>query len=520
MRRVVVVSFAVALAGCGTEPTREDNGTTNASSSPTTEVGTTETETSADSETAATQTDADSRSDADTDAQTDTASDLDCDEAAFAHAPPPTVVDGLLAVPIDILDLDAALTFTVGSSTAVAEASVQFQVGPSGGMPVFDLRQALELAVLDDDLALDPQALTRRDFGHGVEYGFRVLAHELAPCSVHTLHLEYALATPDAPDAGGLSWAADPGRVYFDTWLSDLNPGRYIESWLPANLPYDTHTMTVEVRIEGAGAEHLLITNADVDALDTHHWQLDFPETTAAMSPLVVLVPSEEVDVAAGVHRAANGQAIPYTLVRQLVVPQDLATLEAELLDAVDEFVLSTGPFVHPRLTGYVGIGVRSMEYDGAFTTEPGALKHEAFHSWWARGVRPATYADGWIDEAWDVYNTAGNQSFTAAPLDFDATPVALYDPDPWARDTPDAAYSHGRALFSGLAAIVGVDPLRTAMASIYVELGPLAPLTTDALERHLYCQTGAEPQVWSAFWRFVRGEDGDAPAVSADYCD
>ena len=37
------------------------------------------------------------------------------------------------------------------------------------------------------------------------------------------------------------------------------------------------------------------------------------------------------------------------------------------------------------------------MEYDGGCTSSLGALRHEAYHSWWGRGVKPASQADGMV---------------------------------------------------------------------------------------------------------------------------
>jgi len=48
------------------------------------------------------------------------------------------------------------------------------------------------------------------------------------------------------------------------------------------------------------------------------------------------------------------------------------------------------------------------MEYSGATTTSPGALAHETFHSWYARGITPASQADGWWHEAFTTFHDAG----------------------------------------------------------------------------------------------------------------
>jgi hypothetical protein len=57
----------------------------------------------------------------------------------FDLAPPSKMVDGLLAVPIDIETIDAHFTFDGRSQTASADVTVTYMVGPTTGNPIFDL---------------------------------------------------------------------------------------------------------------------------------------------------------------------------------------------------------------------------------------------------------------------------------------------------------------------------------------------------------------------------------------------
>ncbi|MBZ5715991.1 hypothetical protein [Nannocystis pusilla] len=441
----------------------------------------------------------------------------DCD--ALVHAPPSATIDGLDAVPIDIVSLDAQMSFDAAAAQAQVAVTMNFRLGPEGGMPIFDLRQTIATATLDGE-PLAPAAMGSHDFGKGLMYGFRILEQELEACSEHTLALTYAMTLPAAPNATGFQWLDAPDGVYFDISLSDLNPGRYLESYLPANFPFDRHPVSLGVTVSGAGQEHVLFSNGDVEQLGDHEWQLEFPDSTTAMAPLVMLLPSSAVTTVSGVHAAVNGQNIPYTIYRHTSTNIPIETLETDLVTRLDEFVTSTGDYPHPAMTALIGGAMRSMEYDGATTTKPQDLAHEVFHSWWARGAHPATYADGWIDEAWTEYNTRVGMMFTEEPFDWNAAPVLLFDPHPFARDTPDNAYTAGRRLFAGLAAILGVDALRAGMAELYGDVGPLGSVTTAQLERHLYCAGGEQAEVRQAFWRFAHAEFGQVPAAPADYCD
>ena len=53
------------------------------------------------------------------------------------------------AVPIDIQHIDAALTFDGATSSGSGDATLDFVVGPTGGCPIFDLRQTITAAWLD-----------------------------------------------------------------------------------------------------------------------------------------------------------------------------------------------------------------------------------------------------------------------------------------------------------------------------------------------------------------------------------
>ncbi len=108
-------------------------------------------------------------------------------------------------------------------------------------------------------------------------YGFRSSEQELEGLFEHTLTLTYAITLPDAPNATGFQWLDAPDGVYFDISLSDLNPGRYLESYMPANFPFDRYPVSLGVTVSGAGQEHVLFSNGDVEQLGDHEWQLRVP---------------------------------------------------------------------------------------------------------------------------------------------------------------------------------------------------------------------------------------------------
>ena len=131
----------------------------------------------------------------------------------FDLAPPATTVDGLAAVPIDIQHIDAILRFDGAAAATAGDARVDFVVGPSGGCPIFDLRQTITAAWLDG-IPLAIADIAHHDFGGGPGAALRVVETPLAAGSAHSLRVTYTLGTPQASTAGSyqpaIAWSPGP----------------------------------------------------------------------------------------------------------------------------------------------------------------------------------------------------------------------------------------------------------------------------------------------------------------------
>jgi len=141
------------------------------------------------------------------------------------------------------------------------------------------------------------------------------------------------------------------------------------------------------------------------------------------------------------------------------------------------------------------------MEYAHATTTSESALRHEVIHSWFARGLTPASQADGWWDEGFTSYLDTGER---CEPLDFLDPPVELCSRRAFQRTTAPNSYKDGSRVFRGIAAVVGPDRLLDAMRELY-EARRGTSVSTPALEAHLVASTGAVTLV-DVFHRFVYG--------------
>jgi len=410
-----------------------------------------------------------------------------------------------MAVPVHINLVTASIIFDGASKTTQCTAEMQFTVGPDAGYPYFDLRQTVSTAILDGT-SLPVSNIAHHDFGGGSDAELRILEQWLAADSSHTLALGYDLTTPDAPNARAIVWETGSARLSFDFYLSDLNPSRYLESWLPSNMLFDYFPVQLEVQIINSSHSHSLLSNASVSDLGPNHWQLDFPSHFAPCSHMLLIEAADRVELHTTTTTLTGGALITLELLKRSTdTTLDLPATAATLAGYLDDFHTSVGPYMHSnRYRAYVTSGpTHSMEYDGGTTSQLTALKHEVFHSWWARGMVPANGEDGWLDEAWTTYNTRSSGP-DAIPFDMSDPPLALWTNNPFIRKTHALSYDRGSRVFSGLAADLGIATLRSHMAGIYNDQNDRR-YTTPEIEAELIRRSG-QLHIADYFDRFVYG--------------
>ena len=414
-------------------------------------------------------------------------------------------------MPIDIQQIGGSLILDGASQSGTADATLEFVVGPAGGCPIFDLRQTVTGAWLDG-AALALQQVGHHDFGGGAGAQLRVLDVPLAAGSSHELRLTYGLGLPQASPAGSyppaLSWSAGP-RLVFAFGFTDLGAGRYLEAWVPANLIFDQFGLVLEVRVQGTTVPHSVITNGAAASMSANRWSIAFPDRFTALSPMLEVRATDTLASATSASTLpVSGASVTVEAWRLAAGTVDLTAEISRIQGWLSDNELSTGPYPHgPRFVAFVNTG--GMEYDGGTTSGPGALRHETFHSWWGRGVKPASQQDGWWDEAWNVYNDLGASG--SDPFDFTDPPVELSSRNPWTRTTPSGAYSAGERVFEGIASLLGVAAIRSLMGEFYRARQPGLATTAD-LEAFLVSRSGVASLV-NAFHRFVYGFPDPSPA-------
>lgn len=421
----------------------------------------------------------------------------------FHLAPPAKTVDGLLAVSIDIQSIDALFTFDGSALTALADATITYTVGPTAGNPIFDLRQTITQAWLDGVLFPVAQ-LAHRNLGVGAFTDLRVIESVQTAGSVHTLRVQYPLAMPNSQLISGylpaIEWSAGP-KLRFVFGLSDLKRARYAEAWLPANLIFDQFSLALEIQLVSTLAAHSLLTNGAVTTLGANHWRIDFPARFTALSPLLEIRASDTLEQQTDtVVLPVSGKTVTLEASKPTGSAVDLGAQISTLKTLLADNENAYGPYLHENRFIAFFNGTGGMEYEGGTTTSTGALLHETFHSWYARGIKPASQADGWWDEGFTSFHDEGADD--ALPFDFADPPVLLCSRDPWQRNTPANSYEDGKRFWKGMASLLGVTQLNMLMKELYLAYQG-NPVSTAMIEEFLLCHSG-NPQLVDAFHRFV----------------
>lgn len=299
-------------------------------------------------------------------------------------------------------------------------------------------------------------------------------------------------------------------KLRFVFGLSDLNRARYAEAWLPANLVFDQYSINLEIQIINTMASHSVITNGVVTSVGPNHWQIGFPERSSAVSPLLEVRASDTLAQQTDtVLLPVSGKTVTIEAWKPTSSMVNLTTQINNIKTLLADNENDYGAYLHDdRFVAFFN-GSGGMEYEGGTTTSTGALLHETFHSWFARGVKPASQADGWWDEGFTTFHDDGADD--AIPFDFSDPPVLLCSRDPWQRHTPSNSYTDGSNFWKGMASLLGVSNLNVLMGDLY-DGHKGNPVSTQMIEEFLL-SSSSEAQVVDAFHRFVYGLADPSPA-------
>lgn len=438
-----------------------------------------------------------------------------CSDGQWPVDLPPLKIDGVEGRAIDVESLNAEVVFDPATQRGSAIATLSFQANLAGGSPIFDLRQPISTLYLDGE-EIDVERVKTENLS-GTTGSLRVLDADLEACSRHVLRFEYEIITHESLGARTPTYADED--VAWDFALSDTEVGRFLEQWFPANLCHDEFRFTLDLKVE-SGAEHTVITNGKQTLNAPNQWTLTFPADSVSHTSMVVLLPTEDVVSQSSEIDLPLSGTVALDLYALRSSDIDLDLVEAQWKADMARFEASTGAYLYDRFTAYLHTERGGMEYDAGTVSSVSAMSHETHHSWYARGVRPLTQSDGWIDEAWTTYVVdEDHDGREPDPLGELLTwPRPLSSSDPWSRMTVFESYFVGSYVFRWIALAIGHEALVSAMADFYQDNAP-GPITTADLERHLHCTTRT-PAVREVFHGLVWGREGSLGAVPAGYCD
>lgn len=389
-----------------------------------------------------------------------------------------------------------------------------FMMGSEEGYPIFDLRQTIQTASLNGE-SLKLEQLSDQSFNDEEDAKLKVIESSVSGNSLNTLTLVYELEKPKAAGLRGfdvINW--QDGRLYWDFFFTDLFPARYLEMWFPANLVYDQFAFNLEIDIKDSSLSHFLVTNGQAVNMELNHWKIAFPERYTACSPLLVIAPDDEIVKRYNAMTLPDGRRLPLEFFTVKNSDDDtnlLASIDSRVRSFIRHYSNNIGTYIHDRCTVFLWdnapVSRGGMEYEGGTTTSSrdNILEHELFHSWFARGIKPATQNDSWMDEGWTEYIIASDPS---TPFMLSDPAITLAPNDPWNRITPAGSngygnsYSDGSRFFTSLAMLLGREKLIAYMSEFYRNNQPNV-VTTKQLEEHLVDKSG-NSEIRDYFNRFI----------------
>jgi hypothetical protein len=408
-------------------------------------------------------------------------------------APPAFSEKGAFIVPVDFQKMDIEYTFDVANQTATGVATIEFY-SKLRGQPMMDLI-GTPTAIVFNGKPLEASALQEIDDPSKVAK-IRVLRAIAGADSKNTLQVSYVLP------ADKVTFSST--GVGFGTFMSDLDyPSQrgFLERYAPSNFEFDQFKATMTLKVLGGSNDHRLFANGTLEELGRHHWKVTFPDYFTTSSFYLHVTDKKMfavVDQYQSTHRN-----IPV-----FVYAEDVALAAEALGQALKklyQYETTFGDYAHNALLVYVTPTGGGMEYGGATMTSLGALSHELFHMWFARGVMPANGNAGWIDEAlarWNDWNYPLAASLNERP------PVNLASFPPYQRATQGFAYTRGGRLMSEIdRQYTKPGGLRLTLAKFY-ELNKRKTITNEQFLAFVMKESGLALD--PAFDRYVYGKSND----------
>ncbi len=419
------------------------------------------------------------------------------------YAPPDFPVDDGTAAFIDIDTVELALTFDVEADTATGRATIQFVTGAEG-QPLLDLVPSPTFVSLDGD-ELDPSSFAEQADPDGVTT-FRIVRRELAAETWHTLVIEYPLPQSDADV---IDFGTDTVTVRLEG--GDLDDRDFWERFAPSNMEYDRYRQTIDVAITNTEAEHVVLTNGDIEEPQAGQFHVEYPSHFVTSSFLFYMLPARAIISTDTSYQSTDGRVVPVRVFTETdnSNAEGVAHIVEETLETLAELEGYYGPYPHPALlVGYEPEPEDDgMEFTGATITSEGALEHELLHQWFARSAAPVNGNAGFVDEAIARWGDNDYVRAQTSPADSTREPINVAAHSVYRRATDRESYDAGSALLSEIDfALADEGGLRPVLRQFY-ERYAHSPITVGDFQRFLVENTTGV-DIDAAFERFVYGRE------------
>ncbi len=350
----------------------------------------------------------------------------------LSHRPKSFTARNGKAVFADFTETTYTINYDITARAATARAEMTVNVVEDGNI-VFDSVQDPTSIKLDGSAVTATLQKTPNN-----ETTVRVLDTSAA-VGTHKLIIEVPLKEL-------VEFTADGVRSAF--WTSDLDERNFMELYMPASFEYDQVKMNFEINFIGGGTNQVIYTNGKVTAKSRNSYSVSYPKHFNVSSIFFHTVPKGETNESRGTFRSIDGREIPvvvYNKSSSWTGAAGMDRLKGKALEVFNELEKDYGAWPHEQLIVY-NAGMGGMEYCGATMTDTGALGHEMFHSYFARGMMPANGNSGWLDEALASWRDAAYPRITSLSGSSGMSSHAYYT-----RITDQAAYSFGARFMSYL---------------------------------------------------------------------
>jgi hypothetical protein len=223
----------------------------------------------------------------------------------------------------------------------------------------------------------------------------------------------------------------------------------FLERYLPTNLEFDQHQITLELHLGGA-PDMVLFTNGGVseplrDHIAPQDFTVSFPAWYTCSCPFFFLEESNKIEILEDKWTTSGGRTIPVVVFGRKSQKDRLPEYKEAALKYLPDLEEKFGPYPHDKLILYGT--VYAIEYAGAAEVAGGSVLHELVHQYFGRCVLPADGNAGWIDEAIAHWVVSGCNEYKARP----DRPSKMGAVSPYRRGTDKRARTLGPMLIGYL---------------------------------------------------------------------